>query len=416
MPSLLAPVRLRLGLAALAALLLSGPATAQTVLLTHANVIDGLSPEIQRDVSILVEDGRIARIGTFKAELAAGTPVIDVKGRYVLPGLIDAHTHLASLDAARRALESGATTVRTAGVGGYNDVAIRDMVRARLLPGPDILATGVFVTPNIEDAVLADSRLVRFLKTGVRTVDELRELVRINLSHGVDWIKTRGTERAGRPETDPREQVYSEAELRAIVEEAAKGGVRILAHAHGEEGIRAAVLAGVASIEHGTYASDTTLQIMREKGTFLVPTLSSITSFGQPGDYANPALFLRGLAMAPRRMGSVKRAYALGIPIVAGVDTSYEAQSTARITREVGLLVEAGLTPWDAIRAATSVAARHLGIEGKTGALKVGLEGDLIVIESNPLEDIVHLQDILVVISNGMVGLNRMPKIRDAYR
>ena len=146
-------------------------------------------------------------------------------------------------------------------------------------------------------------------------------------------------------------------------------GVKILAHAHGEEGIRAAVLAGVASIEHGTYASDRTLQIMKEKCTFLVPTLSSITSLGQPGDYANPALFLRGLAMAPRRMDSVKRADALGIPIVAGVDTSYEPQSTARITREVGLLVEAGLKPWDAIRAATSVAARHLGLEGKTGAL-----------------------------------------------
>lgn len=120
--------------------------------------------------------------------------------------------------------------------------------------------------------------------------------------------------------------------------------------------------------------------------------------------------------MAPRRMDSVKRADALGIPIVAGVDTSYEPQSTARITREVGLLVEAGLKPWDAIRAATSVAARHLGLEGKTGALKPGLEGDLIVVESNPLEDIVRLQDILVVISNGMVGLNRMPKVRDDYR
>ena len=398
------------------ALLSAGPAFAQNVLITNANVIDGLSPAIQPNVSILIADGKIAQIGQFKVELSTGTTVIDAKGRYVLPGLIDAHTHLASLDAAKRALESGATTVRTAGVGGYNDIAIRDMVRARVLAGPDILATGVFVTPSIEDAVLADPRLVKFHKTGVRTIDELRELVRINLAHGVDWMKTRGTERAGRPETDPREQVYSEVELRAIVEEAAKGGVKILAHAHGEEGIRAAVLAGVASIEHGTYASDQTLQLMKERGTFLVPTLSSISSFGQPGDYANPALFLRGQYMAPRRMDSVKRAYALGIPIVAGVDTNYEPQSTARITREIGLLVDAGLTPWDAIRGATTVAAHHLGIEGKTGALKVGLEGDLIVIESNPLEDIVRLQDILVVVSNGMVGLNRLPKIRDDYR
>jgi imidazolonepropionase-like amidohydrolase len=188
-----------------------------------------------------------------------------------------------------------------------------------------------------------------------------------------------------------------------------------MSHAHGEEGIRASVLAGVKSIEHGTYASEMTLQLMKQKGTYLVPTLSSITSFGQPGDYANPALFLRGLYMAPRRMGSVTRAYQLGIPIVAGVDTSYGPDSTARITREVGLLVDAGLTPFDALRAATSLAAEMLGLSNKTGAVKAGLEADLIVIDRNPLEDVIALQDVLMVISNGQVAVNRVPKIRDDY-
>jgi imidazolonepropionase-like amidohydrolase len=321
---------------------------------------------------------------------------------------MDAHSHVNTLSGVRMALESGVTTIRTAGVGGYADVAIRDMVKQGMLPGPDIVATGVYVTPNLGNAVLADERLHE-LHTGVQALEALRHLVRVNLDHGVNWIKTRGTERAGLPETDPRQQVYTERQLRTIVEEAATGDVAIMSHAHGDEGIRASVLAGVRSIEHGTYASEETLQLMRERGTYLVPTLSSISSFGQAGDYADPALFLRGLHMAPRRREAVQRAYAMGIKIVTGVDTNYGPESFSRVSREVGFLVELGVTPIDAIRGATSLAAELFGIEDETGSIRPGLEADLIVVDTNPLDDIRSLQDALIVISNGHVVLNRLP-------
>lgn len=398
-------------------LLLASAATAQespTLLITHANVLDGLDSVPKRGQTIVVTGRTITRITDEPVATPAGAMVLDVRGAWIVPGLMDAHSHVNDLAGVRRALESGVTTIRTAGVGGYEDIAIRELVRSGQLPGPDMLATGVYVQPDVADAVLADERLFPLID-GVRTEEAIQRLVRVNLDHGVDWMKTRGTERAGRPDTDPREQVYSERELQVIVAEARRGGVAIMAHAHGDEGIRAAVLAGVRSIEHGTFATEATLRLMRERGTYLVPTLSSISSFGQPGDYADPRLFLRGQFMAPRRRAVVQRAYELGIPVVTGVDTNYGPESYARVSREVGFFVELGISSWDALRAATSLAAELFGIAERTGAIRPGLEADLIVVDRNPLEDVGVLQDVLVVITNGQVAVDRRPKTRDRY-
>ena len=187
--------------------------------LTNANVIDVESGEIQKDATVVLSEGKIASIGS--EEIPEGVEVLDLEGRYLLPGLIDAHTHLASLGQARRALESGATTVRTAGVGGFKDVGLRELVKAGYVAGPDVVAAGIFITPNIGESALADPALVD-LYSGVTTPDALRKIVRVNLEHGVDVIKTRGTERAGLPDTDPRKQSYTESQLRVIVEEAAR--------------------------------------------------------------------------------------------------------------------------------------------------------------------------------------------------
>jgi imidazolonepropionase-like amidohydrolase len=376
------------------------------IALIHANVVDAVRAEPVLDATLVLRDGTIEALGVGEAP-PSGARVIDVRGLWVVPGLVDAHSHVNTLSGVRRALESGVTTIRTAGASGYRDVAIRDLVRDGVIAGPDILATGVYVTPDLGDDILTDPRLVR-LESGVQDVESLRHLVAVNADRGVDWIKTRGTERAGRPETDPREQVYTEEELRAVVEAAGTRGIHVLSHAHGDSGVRAAVLAGVRSVEHGTFASDETLKLMAERGTYLVPTLSSISSFGQAGDYADPRLFLRGQFMAPRRLAAVSRAYAMGIPIVAGVDTSYGPEAYARVSREVGLLVQAGLTPRDALAAATSRAAEMFELSDRFGRIAPGLEADLLVVDRNPLEDPGALQDVLLVVSNGRVVLDRL--------
>ena len=386
-----------------------------TIAITHANVVDGVAAVPLRDATIVISGGRIVSIRA-GGPAPAGAQVIDLAGRWVAPGMIDAHTHIATLANARRALFSGVTTVRSASVPAYQDVEMREMARAGQIVAPDFLATGVFVTPNLGETILADARLGA-LAGGVNTPAELRALVRVNLDHGVDWIKTRGTERAGLPDTDPRKQVYDEAQLRVIVEEAATRGIPVMAHAHGDEGAYAAVSAGVRSIEHGTYLSDSTLRLMKQKGTWLVPTLSTMVDLTQPGgDYDDPVLQLRGQHMRPRIEDTIRRAHAMGIPLATGADTDYGPEGVTRIAHEVMRFHDLGLSTVESLASATSGAAELLGIGSRTGRVAAGLEADLIVLDGNPLDDPAWLQDVLIVITNGRVVLNRLPFGRVAPR
>ena len=385
---------------------------APVVVLRHANLADGAMGAIATNAAVVIQDGRIARIENEPFNPPAGATVIDVGGRYVVPGLIDAHTHISSLANAHRALESGVTTIRSASTSNYQDVALRELVRQGAVAGPDVVAAGVFVTPDLGETMLADPRLGAF-KDGVTSEAALRAVVRVNIDHGVNVIKTRGTERAGLPGTDPRKQTYTEQQLAWIVDEATKGGVPVMAHAHGDEGAYAAVKAGVRSIEHGTYLSDSTLALMRQRGTFLVPTYITVVDLTREGgDYDDPVLTMRGAHMLPRLGETVQRAHRMGVKIVTGADTQYGPESLSRISGEVMHLVELGLTPVEALRSATTVAADLLGMGGRTGAIQPGFEADLIVVERNPLQDVRALADVLVVISNGRVALNRLPFAR----
>ena len=378
------------------------------IVLSNTNIIDGISKSEKRNMMLFISNGKIESIKN-NGSNTKGYYLVDLQGMYLLPGFIDAHTHIRSLDAANRALESGVTTARSASTPNFQDISIREMVNSGELIGPDMVATGVFVTPDLGETILADIRL-KNLYSGVRTDDELRKVVQVNADRGVDFIKTRGTERAGLPQTDPRKQTYTESQLKIIVEEARKFNIPVMAHAHGDEGGYAAVKAGVKSIEHGTYLTERTLKLMKKMDTFLVPTFTTVVDLTQPGgDYDNPVLIIRGQHMLPSLENTVKMAYKMGIKIATGADTGYGPNSTTRVGMEITNFVNLGMKPLDAIQSATIIGAELLGIANKTGTISIGKEADLIVVTSNPFNDIRTIQDVVFVMSNGRIALNRLP-------
>jgi len=395
-------------LCALALSFLGQSAVAQdeSYALINAHVFNGIDNEIYENRTVFVKDGKIERIGEPGVSISQDYTVIDAEGNFLMPGIFDAHTHISTLDQARRALESGVTTVRTASVSAYQDVAMRELVRSGQLAGPDVIAAGVFVTPDLGGTVLADPRL-NALHGGVNTDEELRMLVNINVDHGVDVIKTRGTQRAGLPDTDPRQQVYTERQLRVVVDEAAKHGIPVMVHAHGDEGARAAVLAGARSIEHGTYLSDETLRLMKERGTWMVPTYVTMDEMNEEQyDYV---LRLRGKHMVPQLERAVRAAHAMGVKIATGADNYYDGKSINRISIEVEHFVRMGMTNFEALQTATVSSADLLMIGDRTGRIVPGYEADMILVPANPLANIEALQDVLLVMSNGQLALKRIP-------
>jgi len=376
---------------------------------THANVIDGVSSEPIRDAMVVVRDGRIESLSPAAAAIPAGATVFDLQGRWLLPGYVDAHAHVPDMAAARRALLSGTTTLRDLGVNHFADIGIRELNHAGVVDMPDIVAAGYHVRPHPADEFFLDFPKFQDLMAGVQGPENVRRMVRALAERGVNVIKIMATERAGLPDTDPRKRVFTDEELAAAVDEARKAGLGVAAHAHGDAGARAAVVAGVRSIEHGTYLSDTTLKMMKERGTYLVPTIATVIDLIDPeGDYDNPILSMRGKAMLPRVREMAAHAWKMGVKIVAGTDTGYLPQSTRRIPDEILELVGIGMPPMDAIKAGTSMAAECLGIEKRTGAIHPGLEADLIVVDRNPLEDVNALRDVLFVMNNGKVAVNRL--------
>ncbi|MDE3156331.1 MAG: amidohydrolase family protein [Acidobacteriota bacterium] len=385
----------------------AAPHVAPPVALVHAWVLDVRDGHVTPDATVVLRNGRIESVGTRPAP--DGMPTVDLRGTYLLPGLIDAHTHLSTFDEARRALESGVTTIRSAGVSNYADVGLRELARSGAIPGPDVLAAGYHVRPHLAPEAFLNDPQYAWLMPGVGTIARLRAAVRMNLSHHVDWIKVLATERAGTADTDPRVQTYTEPELRAVVEEAATQGRYVLAHAHGDEGARAAVEAGVRSIEHGTYLSDATLELMKEKGTYFDPTYTVVIDLAEPGgDYDLPALQIRAQHMLPRLRRTVRDAHRIGVRIVTGSDTGYGPNSLTRIPEEIVNLTTMGLSPLEAIQAATTVNAEMLQLDREIGQVAPGFQADLIAVDGNPLTDIDTIEDVLLVVSNGHVALNRL--------
>ncbi len=378
--------------------------------ISNAQLIDGLPDSKVRAVNLRISAGKIAEITAASDRAGA----IDLQGAFLLPGFIDAHTHIEDPASARRALLAGVTTTRVLGDTYLKAMATRDLVRAGYVQGPQMLVSGGHVRPRLgEPFILSFPQFGQYLEAPLQGADNVAAVVRVVAARGADVIKVGASERAGLARTDPRRQELSYEEIRAAVLEAGKAGLLVAAHAHDRHGANAAVRAGVRSIEHGTYLDDQTLALMRKQGTFFVPTLAIMSPLGDPhGDSADDiALQLRTTHMMKPLRDAVRTARALGITVAVGTDGTYgdgDESSRVRPGHEVAELIACGYTPIEAITSATYNSARVLGIEARTGSIAVGLEADLQVVDRDPRMDPTTLFEPMVVITDGKIVLNRL--------
>jgi imidazolonepropionase-like amidohydrolase len=387
-------------------------ATAQNLDLVNLTLIDGTGAAPRKGVSLSIRDGRIAAIDAQAPTATPGVRRIDLGGRHVLPGLIDAHSHIESPDAALRALRSGVTTTRVLGDTNLQAIGTRDLVRAGHVPGPEMLVSPGHIRPKPGMAFFeVYPQFGDAIEGELRGPDRIAEATRALIARGADVIKVGASERAGLAYTDPRRQELTEDEIRAAVNEAAKNGLFVAAHAHDRAGAAAAVRAGVRSIEHGTWIDADSLAEMKRRGTFFVPTLAVMSPLGDPqGNSADDAaLQARTQAMLGPLRAAVRKARALGVTVVAATDGSYADKDDTgdiRIAHEIGVLRdEIGYPPLESITIATSNGARALGIEARTGTVRVGLEADLVAYDGDPLTDHRTFFEPRLVVSNGRIEL-----------
>jgi imidazolonepropionase-like amidohydrolase len=382
------------------------PLTNPPVVIEGGTIVDPGTGDAVEDGVLVLDGGKVTAVGTREetrkavAAVASRAQVLDASGRWVLPGLVDVHVHANALADARAILQGGATSVRSGSSSFYQDVALAAL--PEWAPGvcPRMTPAGVFISPDLGDSLLADPDLAPLatLTGGVKETSDLAYLTRVNLQRGAKVIKTRANPRAGLPEQDPRELVYNQEQLSAVVK--AANGAGVLCHAYSEEGIDAAVRAGVRSIEHGVFVSESTIAEMARRGTFFTPTMDAITSMGTS---TNPILAARGKEYTPILQAAVRAAKEAGVPIVAGTD-SFGADVTP-IGTEARLLAEAGLSPLEALQSATVHAARLIG-QDDVGRLVRGGPADVVVVDADPLSDASALEKVRVVVAQGAVVRN----------
>jgi imidazolonepropionase-like amidohydrolase len=379
------------------------------LVLTNANLIDGVSSRARRGVTVYLRNGRIERIRAGTPErLPPDAGVLDLGGRWLMPGLIDAHVHFTGVDDARRALLAGVTTARSLGAPHYLDVEIRNAHRAGDASAPDLLAAGYHVRRRLHPGLFEDFPDLAPLISGVANAAAARSVVRANAERGADVIKLMATERAGDPQQDMLARDLDGDLLRATVGEARARGLPVAAHAHTDEAARDSVRAGVQTIEHGTLIEPATLRLMRARRVCLVPTLSFWLDMADAGgSYDSPILRERAERMLPRAQGMVRRAASASVLIAAGSDMRYDGVSRHTIVDEIEALAASGLSNIGAIQAATSRAARCIGIARRTGAVRAGLEADLLVLSRDPRADLSALRQIDIIINDGQIAYRR---------
>jgi imidazolonepropionase-like amidohydrolase len=396
-------------------------------------LIDGTGGAPVRNAVILVQGGRITAVGPSVA-VPSGAAVIDLSAFTVLPGFIDAHVHLAGhtigdgdwqhsrltempsqlalLGAAhaQQTLEAGFTTVRVVGSVAFGDVALRNAINAGWIPGPRIMAAGVSFgirgghcdeTNGLQPGALGyEAGVAEGVANGV---EEARNAVRYAVKYGADVIKICATGGVLSLTDSVGVQQYTEEEMRAIVETATQLDRRVAAHAHGTAGIKAAVRAGVTSIEHGSILDAEAVRMMKDRGTWLVPTLLAgftVESLATAGRLP-PPIAAKALAIAPRQHASFKLALDGGVRIALGTDAGVMRHGSNG--REFGLMVRYGMTPMQAIVAGTSNGATLLGLESEIGTIAAGKRADVVAVRGDPLQSIALLERVDFVMKDGVV-------------
>jgi imidazolonepropionase-like amidohydrolase len=387
-------------------------ATAQDLDLVNVTLVDGTGAAPRVGVSVTVRGGRITTIEERAPPVTPGVRRFDLDGRYLLSGLIDAHAHIESPDAALRALQSGVTTARVLGDTNLQATGTRNLVRAGHVPGPELLVSPGHIRPRPGMAFFeVYPQFGDAINGELRGPERIAGATRALIAQGADVIKVGASERAGLASTDPRKPELTEDEIRAAVTTAAQQGLFVAAHAHSRAGAAAAVRAGVRSIEHGTWLDEPTLQEMRRRGTYFVPTLAVMSPLGDPqGNSADDvALQLRTQSMMGPLRAAVRRAHALGITVAAATDGSYadhDDTGRIRLAHDIAMLrADCGYSGLESITAATQAGARVLGIDQRTGTVKVGLEADLAVFDGDPLTDSRTLFEPRLVISDGRIAV-----------
>ncbi|HZY38567.1 MAG TPA: amidohydrolase family protein [Mucilaginibacter sp.] len=411
---------------------ISSIAAAQKTYIQCGRLIDGISDKPLEHVTVIVEGNLITDIKNGYVQGDAGDKLILLKDKTVMPGLIDCHVHLEDqfskntllegftlTDAdiayraavnAKKTLMAGFTTVRDLGGSGVN-ISLRKAVQKGLVDGPRIITAGRAISASgghMDNSVgfrddafnhkmgpddgVADGR------------DELIKAVRLQIKRGSDVIKIASTGGVLDLSENGSGAEFTIDEIKAVVETAKDYGLRVACHAHGAEGIRRAILGGVTSIEHGTFMNEEDMALAKKYGTYLVPTIiagKSVADSAKIPGYFPPVIARKAMEVGTQIQQTFGKAYKAGVKIAFGTDAGVYAHGKNYL--EFGYMVEAGMPPMEAIKAATVSAADLLGISDKTGSISKGKFADIIAVDGDPLRDIKVMKNVTFIMKEGKI-------------
>ena len=404
------------------------PAPKKVTVLKAARLLDGQGGTPLATAVVVIEDDRIARVGA-GLEVPAGAEVIDLGSATLLPGLIDCHTHITGQPGqnyyddlfrrspideavvahvyARRTLEAGFTTIRDVGAGELIDIAMRNAINRGEIAGPRMQVATLAVSATGGHGDMSGfSPYLSFkgLGAGIADgIDEIRKLVRTEVKYGADVIKVAATAGVLSEEDSVGAPQFSQEELNALVEEAHMWEKRVAAHAHGTEGIKRAIKAGVTSVEHASFIDDEGLRLVKEKGTWLVMDIYNdeyiLAEFAKKG-YPQKIIEKERLVGRTQRE-NFRKAVQAGAKMAFGSDAGVYPHGWNG--KQFAKMVEWGMTPTQAIKAATVDAAELLGWRDRIGSIEAGKFADVIAVKGDPLKDVTELERVSFVMKGGVV-------------